>query len=202
MASSLPSRILIFGATGIMGKYVVEVLLQATPSFGHLAIFTSASTAETKADLLEKWKAAGVVVVVGDVTNAEDVAAAYKSEGVDTVISCVARVALPKQIELIRLAEESGTVKWFYPSEYGTDVEYGPESAIEKAHQTKLALRKYARENVKRVSVTYLVTGPWFDMYAYLLLGLEANGASNAAERRAVMIGDGQGKVGFCTLLE
>ncbi|KAH8878584.1 hypothetical protein GQ53DRAFT_800593 [Thozetella sp. PMI_491] len=85
------------------------------PPFRHLSIFTSKNTAETKADLLKKWKAAGVVVVIGDVTNAED-------------------------IELIRLAEESGTVKWFYPS-----------YATEKAHQSRLAFRKYARGNVKRV---------------------------------------------------
>lgn len=200
MAGAPPSHILIFGATGTIGKYITKSLLRAKPAFHHISIFTSANTATSKADLLDEWKGPNVSVIVGDLTSTEDVAAAYK-DNVDTVVSCLGRNALQYQKQLIRLAEESGTVKWFFPSEYGTDIEYGPKSPHEKPHQNKLAVRKYVRDNVKKVQVTYLVTGPYFDMWVNST-GDGTLGGFNASKEEAVLIEDGQGKVGFCTMWE
>ncbi len=118
------------------------------------------------------------------------------------MISCLGRGALHTQTELVRLADESGSVRWFFPSEYGTDVEYGPKSAAEKPHQNKLAIRKYLRENVKNMQVTYLVTGPYFDMWVNAVPGIEACGGFVVDKKQAYMIDDGQGKVGFCTMWE
>lgn len=193
MASFTPTNILIFGATGNIGIHITEAILKASPGFGKVTVFTSQRTADGKKQLLEGWKSQGAEVVVGDVTSAADVSAAYKNHNVDTVVSAVGRDVLAQQMELIRLAEASGTVKWFFPSEYGTDIEHNERSAGEKPHQVKLAVRRMIRDEVKRLHVTYLVTGPYFDFWVRA-------GNFDAAKKEANVIDDGEGRIGFCTM--
>ncbi|MBE3048920.1 NmrA family NAD(P)-binding protein [Candidatus Bathyarchaeota archaeon] len=198
MATFAPSKILIFGATGQIGTHITEALLSATPPF-NLTIFTSENTANSKAALLAEWKARGLSVITGDVTDKATVQAAYA--GVDTVVSALGRNVLLHQKELLRWAEEGG-VRWFFPSEYGTDIEYGPESAGERPHQDKLEVRRFVREEVKGVRVTFLVTGPYVEMYFTLLPALVEAGGFDVKGRRAVLLGDGEGRVGFTTMGE
>lgn len=199
--SFAPSRLLIFGATGAIGKYITEAILAAKPAFSHVSIFTSNNTVQTKPELLARWKASGVSlsVVVGDVTSTEDVANAYKTEKPDTVISALGRGALTIQTKLVELAEASESVKWLFPSEYGTDIEHNAKSPNEKPHQNKLALRKYIRENVKKLKITYLVTGPYFDMWVNAKASPKMGGF-DPANKQAFVIDDGEGRVGFCTM--
>ncbi|KAJ7602445.1 hypothetical protein DFH06DRAFT_1311471 [Mycena polygramma] len=198
MGSSTPTNILIFGGTGTIGKFITASVLRAKSTF-KVVLFTSAQTAETKSELLSKWKAEGLSVVIGDLMKAEDVSAAYR--GVDTVISCVGRSVLEHQIELIRLAEESDSVKWFFPSEFGTDVEHNSKSPNEKPHQIKLKVRAFVRDHVKRLKVTYMVTGPYFDTWVngVLAMGVMVGGFVNE-KKEAHIIEDGEGKIGFCTM--
>ena len=200
MASLQPANLLIFGAIGNIGRYITDQIINARPAFPQVTLFTSNETAEKKADYLSAVKEKGVKVITGDVSNEEDVKAAY--EGIDTVVSAVGRDVIELQIQLIRLAEESSSVKWFFPSEYGTDVEYGPESANEKPHQLKLKVRKYLRDNVKRLKYTFLVTGPYIDMYFSLLPIAPEAGGFDLAKKRAILIEDGAGKIGFTTMPE
>lgn len=203
MASFAPSRILIFGGTGTIGSYITASILRAKPSFPHITLFTSPGTFDKKASLISKWKSEGLSVIVGDLTSSADVNNAYSTSQADTVISAVGRGGLQHQIELLRLAEQSETVKWFLPSEYGTDIEHNTDkSPNEKPHQLKLKVRKYIRENLNRVKVTYVVTGPYFDMWVHVQPGLEAAGGFKPGEKKAWVIGDGEGKVGFCTMWE
>lgn len=92
----------------------------------------------------------------------------------------------------------------FLPSEYGTDIEYWPSSANEKPHQLKLKVRALVKE-VKNVAVTYVVTGPYGDADGGLYLsGLkpedDAVGSFNIKSKRAVVIGDGNGKISLSTM--
>lgn len=190
-----PSSILIFGATGNIGQHITSAIVKASPSFKKVTIFTSPATAESKASLLAFWP--GINVVTGDVKNEQDVSKAL--QGVDTVISCMGRGALMLQTDLIRLAEAAG-VQWFFPSEYGTDIEYSLASANEKPHQMKLAVRKFIRENVKTMQVTYLVTGPYIDMYLDFSPNARTAGGWDPKTKESVLLGDGEGKVGFCTM--
>ena len=200
MASFTASKILIFGGTGTIGRYITSALLGAKPAFQQLVLFTSPNSAKEKAQQLEKWKADGLSIVVGDLTSEADVTAAYK--GVDTVISAVGRGGLQHQINLLRLAEASDSVKWFLPSEFGTDIEHNGKSPNEKPHQVKLQVRKYIRENLKKVKVTYVVTGPYFDMWVNTAPGFEVAGGYVPAKKQAYVIEDGDGRVGFCTMPE
>lgn len=138
--------------------------------------------------------------MTGDVNNAQDVSRAY--EGVDVVVSCLGRNVLAGQVELIRLAEESASVKWFFPSEYGTDIEYDASSKDEKPHQNKLRVREFIRSHVERVQCTYLVTGPYIDMYLTLIPGVEALGGYDVRSRKAVVVGSGNDAVGFTSMPE
>jgi len=194
-----PSSILIFGATGQIGRYITEAILTANPPFGSVAAFTSPTTASSKAELLAGWAEKGLRVIQGDVQAGPEVLKAY--EGVDTVISCLGRNVLLHQVELLRWADSSPSVKWFFPSEYGTDIEYCDKSRDERPHQMKLAVRKFVAEEVKAFQVTYLVTGPYADMFFHLKEGVEDAGGFDARRQKAVVIGDSM-PVGFTTMPE
>ncbi|KAK3905112.1 hypothetical protein C8A05DRAFT_31047 [Staphylotrichum tortipilum] len=199
MSSFTASKILIFGGTGTIGRYITSALIRARPASQEIVLFTSRSGEHTKAQLIEQWKSQGLSVIVGDLTSDLDVKAAY--QGVDTVISAVGRGGLQHQINLLRLAEASDSVKWFLPSEFGTDIEHNEDkSPNERPHQLKLQVRKYIRENLKRVKVTYVVTGPYFDMWVDAAPGLEIAGGFVPDQKKAYVIEDGNGKVGFCTM--
>ncbi|KAI1140039.1 NAD(P)-binding protein [Hypoxylon sp. FL0543] len=201
MAGQLPSKILIFGATGNIGKYITNAIVSAKPPIAQqISIFTSQATASSpsKQDLLSSWKSQGVSVITGDLNDADDVRKAYN--GIDTVISCLGRNALLSQIELLKLAEESKDVQWFFPSEYGTDIEYDSSSKNEKPHQGKLRVREFIRDNLKRVKCTYVVTGPYIEMFLPLAPVAEDAGGFDTKSKRAVVVGSGDEKVGFTTM--
>ncbi|KAK4078363.1 uncharacterized protein Triagg1_3379 [Trichoderma aggressivum f. europaeum] len=198
MASVQPSHILVLGPTGNVGKAIMNAIVNAGPAFPRVSILTSKETAATKPDLIDGWKSSGVSVVLGDITNPQDIETAYS--GVDTVISSLGRGALEAQKELIRLAEASPTVRWFFPSEFGTDPEHDERSAQERPHQTKLAIRKFIRENTKQLNVTYLIVGPYFDMWVDQRKWSDGLGGVDVVGREAILTGDGDTKIGFTTL--
>lgn len=200
MGSLKPTSILIFGATGQIGRYITDQILAAQPSFAHVAIFTSTETVTSKADYISKLQSEGVKIITGDVNNEGDIKRAY--DGVDTVVSAVGRNVLETQIELLRIAEESSSVKWFFPSEYGTDIEYSPKSADEKPHQLKLKVRRYIREYIKKLKYTFVVTGPYIDMFFNLSPAAPEAGGFDVDNKRAILVEDGEGRVGFTTMPE
>ncbi|KAI1322140.1 hypothetical protein F5Y16DRAFT_413446 [Xylariaceae sp. FL0255] len=201
---AIPSKILIVGATGSIGKIITEALLGAKPPVAdQISILTSTTTAsgKDKEALLSSWKSQGLSVITGDINNAEDVSKAY--QGFDTVVSCLGRGSLAVQTELVRVAEETESVEWFFPSEYGTDIEYDATSKDEKPHQMKLKVRAFIRDHVKRVKCTYLVTGPWIDFFLDLRPPLEMTGGYDVtAQRAVVVVGDdgSDGQVGFTSM--
>ncbi|KAE8374206.1 hypothetical protein BDV26DRAFT_270453 [Aspergillus bertholletiae] len=197
MASFQPKNVLLFGATGNIGTYILDAILAARGEFDRVAIFTSPATAASKKDLLEDLKRTkGVEVLVGDVQDEDAVRKAY--DGIDTVISALGRGAIASQIPLIRLADAAPTVKWFLPSEYGTDIKYSPASAQEKPHQQKLKVRAVLEnENpdegvVSNLAYTYVVTGPYSDMYVHFA-GNPVAGGWDVHGKKATLLGEGGG---------
>jgi len=193
-------NLLILGATGYIGVYIVEEIIKAKDSFGRIAIFTSPSTAESKPEKLDELKAQGVEVILGDFKKSSDLLAAV--EGIDTVISAVGRPVIAEQLNWIPLLVQSPTVKRFFPSEYGTDVEYGPESAQEIPQQNKMKVRAALREaeaKGQRLDYTYVVTGPF--AYGYLGDGHGSPelGAYDVKRKAAVLLEDGKGKISIAT---
>ncbi|KAF3770840.1 NAD(P)-binding protein [Cryphonectria parasitica EP155] len=202
MTAIKASNILIFGATGFIGQYITDKVVSAQPAFDHITIFTSPETVEKKGALLDGWKkkAGNVTVVTGNVESESDVRAAYKEHKIDTVICAFGRAAIAKQIDLLRWADQE-EVAWFLPSEFGTDIEYGPQSAGEPPHQQKLAVRRFIRDEVKKTQVTYVVTGPYFESWVGRMPGLAGVCPGfDVAAKEALLTDDGEGRVAFTTM--
>lgn len=195
-------NILIFGATGVIGKHITNAIVSSKADFGRIAIFTSPNTFKSKSDTINNLKSHGVEVILGDITAADDVNQALN--GFDTVVSCVGRPIIDKQLQMIELMDKHPDVKRFFPSEYGTDIEYDETSVNEKPHQQKLKVRA-ALKGVKDLEYTYVVTGPYGDADGGLFLGAappeaEAGGTFDVKRKRAVILGDGEGKISLTTM--
>lgn len=62
-------------------------------------------------------------------------------------------------------------------------------------------MRKHIRENVKKLKITYLVTGPYSDLYLGKIKGeKEVAGSFDVQKRKAVLLGSGKDKVSFTTM--
>ena len=191
-------KLLLLGATGYIGTHILEQVIKAKESFGRIAIFTSPSTAQNKAEVLAKLQTQGVEVIIGDTSNSSDLLNAFND--IDTVISAAGRPIIAQQIDWINIAIQVPSVKRFFPSEYGTDIEYDASSANEVPHQQKLkvraALREQEREG-KGLEYTFIVTGPF--AYGYLAAGKGSLGSFDVKEKKAVVLGDGKGKISLTT---
>jgi hypothetical protein len=89
-------------------------------------------------------------------------------------------------------------VKRFFPSEYGTDIEYGPQSINEIPHQQKLKVRAALKE-ISGLDYTYVVTGPFAYGYLGASKGSPEIGSFDVAAKTAVLLGDGNGEISLTT---
>jgi uncharacterized protein YbjT (DUF2867 family) len=191
-------NLLLLGATGYIGTDILEQVIKAKESFGRIAILTSPSTAQNKAEVLAKLKNQGVEVIIGDTSNSSDLLNAFND--IDTVISAAGRPIIAQQIDWINIAIQAPSVKRFFPSEYGTDIEYDASSANEVPHQQKLKVRAALREQEKEgkgLEYTFIVTGPF--AYGYLAAGKGSLGSFDVKEKKAIVLGDGKGKISLTT---
>lgn len=200
--TTVTKNILIFGGTGLIGEHISNAIVANKQLFNRIALFTSTNTLWTKPDHIDSLKAEGVEIIVGDLKLAGDVNEAYN--GIDTVISCVGRQVIGTQVQLVQLADKHPDVKRFFPSEYGTDIEHGPQSANERPHQQKFKVRA-ALKQTSDLEHTYIVTGPYGDADPGLYLSAwpvdkEAGGTFDVNRKRAVLLGDGEGKVSLTTM--
>jgi len=77
-SNSAPAKVLVFGATGLIGQYILQEIYNARSSFEKIGFFTSEATVKNKSDEINGWKEKGIEVIVGDVNSEDDVAQAYK----------------------------------------------------------------------------------------------------------------------------
>lgn len=118
-------------------------------------------------------------------------------------MSAFGRSVIGNQISLIALAEKSPSIVRFFPSEYGTDIEYDDTSAGEVTHQQKIKVRAFIESDaVKTLAHTYLVTGPYADLYAGSMESEKAAGSFDAKTREAVLLGDGEGPISLTTMAD
>lgn len=106
------------------------------------------------------------------------------------------------QIQLLDLAESCSDVKRFYPSEFGTDIEYSSDSFKEKPHQAKLRVREWFKSSPRRLEYTYLVTGPYADLYLGKFNQDPRAGSFDVEKRQAVLLGDGRDPISLTTMNE
>lgn len=71
-------NVLLFGATGLIGSFILEAILNNRSSFNRIVVFTSPSTNDKKQATLESLKNKGVEIAVGNIKDEKDVLSAYE----------------------------------------------------------------------------------------------------------------------------
>lgn len=206
---------MILGATGTIGTYITRAIVDANSQghFGRISIYTSEKTIVEKVQdicALESW---GVEIFVGSLDDERRFKDACRGEhgsqrvteqeltrcaGVDTIVSCLGRHAIEKQIPIITWADEIG-VNRFFASEYGTDIEYFPNSVHEPPHQMKLKVRAHIAQT-KGMEHTYVVTGPYSDLYFGAMKEAPTAGGFDVEAGQACLLGDGNMPVSFTAM--
>ncbi|KIX04655.1 uncharacterized protein Z518_05525 [Rhinocladiella mackenziei CBS 650.93] len=191
-------NILIIGSTGVIGTYITRAIVDARENFERICVLTSEKTLVQKVQDIAALEAWGVEIFTGRLESES----AFKRacDGIDTIVSCVGRGGIEKQINLITWAEQAG-VRRFFTSEYGTDIEYWPESAKEPPHQLKLKVRAHMK-TMKKIEHTYLVTGPYSDLYFGPMKARPEIGEFDVKAKKAVLLGDGDGPVSFTAMAD
>ncbi|KAJ7760247.1 hypothetical protein DFH07DRAFT_884056, partial [Mycena maculata] len=141
--------VIIIGASGTVGRPLVQEFLKNKIAFGRIAVLAD----PTKVSRFTDVQSQGVEVVVSSFLEANS----YK--GFDTVISLTGNTAMKLQPGIINAAIDGG-VRHFYPSELGTD----SYLAIGKRRyfRDKIATREHLRDRAHEVpgfAYTILMTG-------------------------------------------
>lgn len=74
----LPKKILVFGATGVIGKYIINALVENKDTFDAIGVFTSPETLQNKQKEIDFLKSQGVNIIAGSVQSESDVKRAYE----------------------------------------------------------------------------------------------------------------------------
>ncbi|XVF82777.1 hypothetical protein PTKIN_Ptkin16aG0076800 [Pterospermum kingtungense] len=114
-------KILIFGATGYLGKYMVK----ASVSMGHITYAYTRPLKPnediSKSQLLKEFESMGVCIIQGELDEHEKLVSVLGK--VEIVISTLAVPQHLEQLKIISAMKEAGTVKRFIPSEFGNEVD-------------------------------------------------------------------------------
>ncbi|KAG2724919.1 hypothetical protein I3760_01G040900 [Carya illinoinensis] len=184
------SKILVVGATGGFGKYIVEASMKGGHSTFALVRESTASSSE-KLKVLEVFKSSGVTLLYGDIYHHASLVKAIKQ--VDIVISAVGKQQLADQVKIIAAIKEAGNIKRFLPSEFGTDVDR--VLAVEPAaslYKSKANIRRSIE--AEGVPFTYIVSNGFA---GYFLPNFGQKGATVPPRDKVVITGDGNPKAIF-----
>ncbi|KAI9089347.1 hypothetical protein K1719_029626 [Acacia pycnantha] len=114
------SKILIIGATGYIGKFLVEASTKAGhPTFA--LVRESTVSDPNKSKLIDSFKNSGVTLLYGDLSDHQCLVKAIKQ--VDVVICTVGGQQVADQMNIIAAIKEAGNIKRFVPSEFGLDMD-------------------------------------------------------------------------------
>ncbi|OAY25201.1 phenylcoumaran benzylic ether reductase Betv6 [Manihot esculenta] len=182
------SKILVIGATGYIGKFIVDASAKlGHPTFAFVRESTASSNPE-KSKLIQSFKSSGVTLIYGDIHDHESLVKAIKQ--VDVVISTVAGLQLPDQVKIIAAIKEAGNVKRFLPSEFGTDVDrVHPVEPAASNFGLKAKIRRAIE--AEEIPYTYVVSNGFA---GYFLPSLGQPNAQVPPRDKVVILGDGNTK--------
>uniref|UniRef100_A0A5B7AR30 NmrA-like domain-containing protein n=1 Tax=Davidia involucrata TaxID=16924 RepID=A0A5B7AR30_DAVIN len=115
------SKILIFGATGYLGKYMVKAsVAMSHPTYAYVRPLKPNSN-PSKIELQKEFESMGVTIFQGYLDEHEKLVSVLKQ--VDVVISTLAVPQHLEQLKIISAMKEAGNIKRFVPSEFGNEVD-------------------------------------------------------------------------------
>uniref|UniRef100_A0A803MMX2 NmrA-like domain-containing protein n=1 Tax=Chenopodium quinoa TaxID=63459 RepID=A0A803MMX2_CHEQI len=153
------SKVLIIGATGCIGKFIVEASVKS----GHQTFALVREETFSKVDTQEYFKSHNdVEVLVGDIYDHESLLRAMKK--VDVVISTVghrshSNILIQDQRKIIAAIKESRNIKRFLPSEFGMDVDR--VSGVEPA-QSLIEAKSQIRRVIEEENIPYTVVCSYY----------------------------------------
>ncbi|KAI4385828.1 hypothetical protein MLD38_003821 [Melastoma candidum] len=119
MEHPIPSRILVFGGTGYIGKYLV----QASVSMAHPTLVyarpSSPLTPPANLKLRDRFRSIGVTIIEGTLEEHEKLVSTMKV--VDVVISALPYPKVLDQLKIIDAIVVAGNIKRFVPSDFGCE---------------------------------------------------------------------------------
>ncbi|CAN0870477.1 Leucoanthocyanidin reductase [Linum grandiflorum] len=121
--STIKSRVLIIGATGLIGRFVAEASLDSGRPTYLLTRTSNSSVNPAKAQLLKSLEDRGAIILQGSISDKESIETILKDNKIEVVISIVGGGNLLHQLTLVDAIKSVGTVKRFLPSEFGHDVD-------------------------------------------------------------------------------
>lgn len=185
------SKVLIIGATGGMGKLVVE----ASAKSGHPTFaFVRESTINSdpvKSKIVENFKNLGVTIINGDLNDHESLVKVIKQ--VDVVISTVSMMQLADQVKIIAAIKEAGNIKRFFPSEFGMNAD--KSNAVEPA-KFAFAVKAQIRRAIEAEGIPYTYVASNYHA-GYFLPSLVQPGATSPPRDKVIIPGDGNVKAVF-----
>eukprot|EP00253_Pinus_taeda_P008643 PITA_08643 len=183
------SRILLIGATGYIGRHVAKASLDLGHHTFLLVRESTASSNSEKAQLLESFKASGANIVHGSIDDHASLVEAVKN--VDVVISTVGSLQIESQVNIIKAIKEVGTVKRFFPSEFGNDVDN--VHAVEPA-KSVFEVKAKVRRAIEAEGIPYTYVSS--NCFAgYFLRSLAQAGLTAPPRDKVVILGDGNARV-------
>jgi uncharacterized protein YbjT (DUF2867 family) len=156
--------ILLIGASGLLGKPVVEELLAQKERFDRIGILADPS----RKGKFASYESQGVDLVVGSYLDSR------LYSGFDTVISLVGNALMKLQPGIIEAAIAGG-ITHFYPSEYGADLS-NPQAANIRYFRDKYATREHLADKAKEVpgfKYTLLLVGSFTEFAASSFFGVD-----------------------------
>ncbi|KAK9291736.1 hypothetical protein L1049_019685 [Liquidambar formosana] len=115
------SKILIFGATGYLGKYMVKVSVSmGHPTYAYVRPIKP-NTNPSKQQLHRELESMGVTIFEGELDEHEKLVSVLRQ--VDVVISTLAVPQHLEQFKIISAMKDAGNIKRFVPSEFGNEVD-------------------------------------------------------------------------------
>ncbi|XP_075661758.1 isoeugenol synthase 1-like [Castanea sativa] len=115
------SKIMVFGATGYLGKYMVKASISmGHPTFAYVRPIKP-NADPSKLEQHKEFEALGVTIIQGDLDEHEKLVTALSQ--VDVVISTLAVPQHLEQFKIIKAMKEAGNIKRFVPSEFGNEVD-------------------------------------------------------------------------------
>ncbi|XP_048331232.2 eugenol synthase 1 isoform X3 [Ziziphus jujuba] len=138
-------KILIFGGSGYLGKYMVK----ASIFLGHPTYVYSrpptAKTSPSKIDLLHEFQAMGVSIIHGELEEHEKLVRLIKQ--VDVVISVLAYPQVFEQLKIIDAIKVADNVKRFLPSDFGCEEDrVNPLPPFQQFLEKKRKIRRATEE--------------------------------------------------------
>ncbi|CAM6085918.1 unnamed protein product [Calypogeia fissa] len=186
------SKILIIGPTGAIGKHMVTASVKlGHPTFALVRSTTSSDPA--KAKLLKSFENTGVTFLIGDTSDHKSLVAALKQ--VEVVVVTVGGAQLEDQIKIIDAAKEAGTIKRFFPSEFGNNFDRAnlDDPVTRAVFGPKLVIRRAVEES--GIPYTFVAS---YCFFSYFLTSLVQDNltAWEAPPRdgKLIIFGDGNTK--------